>query len=80
MNVFYLIENIIFADARGCSACNGEGRLTALGLSMLIVYTLNNVVFWKERPNVFAPLSQMMKRLIILIVAIYVTCSICIVV
>lgn len=60
-NVFYLIEEVLFTDARGCGACDSQGRLYAFGGAMAGIYLLNIVVFWPTPPDTFTPLPRAMK-------------------
>ena len=62
-NAFYLIEEVIFTDARGCGACDPSGRLNLLGGAMAGIYVANNVLFWREgeSPDSFTALSRQAK-------------------
>ena len=60
-NAFYLIEEVFFTDARRCGACDPSGRLNLLAGAMAGIYVANNVLFWREQPDSFTPLSRRAK-------------------
>ena len=65
VNVFYLIEHVLFRTSRGCGACNPHGRLHLLEAAMATIYVVNNVVFWRQQegPNAFDQLPLSTKRM-----------------
>ena len=60
-NAFYLIEEVLFTEARGCGACNAQGRFALFCGAVVGIYVTNNVLFWREPPDSFTPLSRQAK-------------------
>ena len=72
LNLYYLLENVLFADSRGCGHCNAESRLSYESIFTFMILGFNFYRGWKiSKVDSFVKLERRRKVLVLLAIVLY---------